>query len=430
MNNKITYLIISVLLILLSGNVFPQHHEKYLFVGHTYRDPYLIDTRLENLNTDIYKYIWLGGDICSDTFLDYQSLDYLQQHLNICGEHNYWSLGNHDARNGNIDWYIDFTGKKTYYADYFPNVSAFVFDTNLSPGDCENLDNQYRQFVNLCDTISQSSYLLLFFHWGLWYDVPGLPQPGHYCHSSQKYWNANCDSVNNNFVNSVYPHLIDVQNKGIEVICIMGDMGATYKSIDYVSDHGIRFLGCGLYNHLTANINERYAENNDRVLVFDHNIDADILTYEYQDLDSLLHVQDGWTYLTKHEFSYSDSYDSTNIVHEYADNYVYLLSPDDSLLVFDEEVNFQGTVEISFTLAVKAQGAFNGSLYAKFSYLDNNNNLVNEDFYPIENILDNEWQYNSHGFNVDGNNFTRMQCFLKSDLSTSVKLNDIVLKYK
>lgn len=420
-----------ILFVLVFSNNYAQNTLKYLFLGHTYRGPYLVDTRVENLDKSDFEYLWLGGDICSDTFLDYQSFGYLDTLLRISEPHHYWSLGNHDARNGNIDWFTEFTGKKTYYADYFPNISAFVFDTNITPADCENLDSQFHEFSNLCDTIQNSSHLLLFFHWGVWVDVPGIPQPSSYCHSNLRYWNANCDSVNTNFVQVVYPKLVEVQSRGVDVICIMGDMGASYKSVDFISNDSVRFLGCGLNNHLISDPDERFKHQNDRVLVFSHVLEENYLSYQFLDLDSLLYVQEGYIYLAKLEFNLDDDFNSENLVQEGPDNYVYSLSAGDSLLVVDKEVLFNGSTELFVSLAIKPLcEASGGDVNIEINIFGDDDGLLYNDEISILDMQSNEFTYFEGHRMIDFSENCRIECQIINNGSCNVNLNNIALRYR
>ncbi len=411
-------------------NAVSQDTLKYLFLGHTYRGPYLVDTRVEFLDKTKYEYIWLGGDICSDTFLDYQSFGYLDTLLRISNPHHYWSLGNHDARNGNVDWFTEFTGKKTYYADFFPNISAFVFDTNITPADCENLDAQYNEFSNLCDTIQNSSHLLLFFHWGVWVDVPGIPQPSSYCHSNLRYWNGNCDSVNTNFAQVIYPQLVEVQNRGVDVICIMGDMGASYKTVNFMSTDGVKFLGCGLNNHLIYDPNERYKNQNDRVLVFSHVLEENRLSYQFLDLDSLLYVQEGYNYLAKLEFNLDDDFNSENLVQEGPDNYVYSLPASDSLLVIDRDIVFNGSTELFVSLAIKPLCEVSGDVNIELNIFGDDDGLIYSDEISIPDMQSYEFTYFEGHRMVDLNENCRIVCQIINNEGCNVKLNNIALRYR
>ena len=80
-------------------------------------------------------------------------------------------------------------------------------NSNLLPTDCESLNDQFKMIMDVCDTISESSDLILLMHHGLWRDVPDLPPPGTYAQSDLVYWNANCDSVNTQFVDVIYDWL-------------------------------------------------------------------------------------------------------------------------------------------------------------------------------------------------------------------------------
>ncbi len=270
------------LIVVLKLGVFAQTDTvKYIFIGHCYQ-PWTagdsVDYRLVDMNYDDYAGVWLGGDVCSEASLRYSTIAYLDSIFDLSNPLTFWALGNHDTRNGNWQWIREFTKRKTFFANNYGNITEVVLNTNILPNNCFLLDQQYEMIKNVCDTIQQSSHLILLMHHGIWNDVPGLPSPATYCHSSLPYWNASCDDVNSNFVHSIYPMLLEVQARGVEVICVMGDVGATYKYFDFVSDDGIHFLGCGLYLN----------SPDDRVLIFKHISSQNELTWDFVLLESLL----------------------------------------------------------------------------------------------------------------------------------------------
>ncbi len=255
---------------------------RYIFMGHTYKSDSKVDPRLEKLDFSSYDGIWLGGDICSEASRDESTFWYLDSLFDLSNPLTFWALGNHDTRNGNYEWFEEYTKRETYFAYSHSGITSIVMNTNLVPTDCYNIERQYDIIVNVCDTISNSSHLILLMHHGLWANVPGLPpSPGSYCHSNLKYWNATCTDVNSNFVNAIYPMLVEVEQKGIDVICVMGDVGASEKKLNYVSDDGINFLGCGLF----------HGEPDNQVLIFTHTPKENKLTWQYHNLDSLLNTQ-------------------------------------------------------------------------------------------------------------------------------------------
>ncbi len=278
--------IISIFIVLftfLSSQVNAQERveKKFFFTGHCYQ-PYTagdkVDYRLEEFDFTDYEGVWLGGDVCSEALLKYSTVQYLDDIFDLGNIDTHWALGNHDTRNGNWEYVSEFSGRKTYYAYSNQKMTRIVLNTNIVPTECEMMNDQYSMIENVCDTIQESKYLVLLMHHGLWFDVPGLPPPQEYSHSNLKYWNSNCYDVNSNFINSIYPKLLEVQSRGVEVICVMGDIGHYTNRFDMLSDDGIRFLGSGLY------LNE--ADNN--VLIFTYNIQTYNLSWGFHNLDSLL----------------------------------------------------------------------------------------------------------------------------------------------
>lgn len=255
--------------------------QRYIFFGHCYQvalPGYQVDYRLEEFDFSEYNGIWLGGDVCSEALLEYSIVEYIDSLFDIGNPETHWTLGNHDARNGNWEWYEEFTGRNTYYTYSNSGITRVVMNTNIGYTDCEQLNEQHEMIIKACDTVKQGNHLVLIMHHGLWRDVPGLPVPGVYANSDLKYWNSNCSSAKSTFVESIYPKLVEAKERGVNVYCVVGDMGSTYKSIDFKCDNGIHFLGCGLFNN----------DAEDKVLIFTHLPEFNQLQYNYHKLDSLL----------------------------------------------------------------------------------------------------------------------------------------------
>ncbi|MCF6170274.1 MAG: metallophosphoesterase [Bacteroidales bacterium] len=276
--------LLAILVIIFSSVCVLQGQDtvSYIFLGHLKQSSPpgdKVDYRVEQMDFSVYNGVWLGGDVCGEAMLNYSTVQYIDSIFDLGNPETHWALGNHDARNGNWEWYRKFSGRNTYYAFSSHGITRIVMNTNILPVDCEMLDNQNTIIENVCDTVQQSDYLILIMHHGLWKNVPGLPYPGAYAHSDLEFWNSNCYDVNSTFLNHVYPLLIKVKNKGIKVICILGDMGAGAKTFEMFSDDGILFLGCGLYHN----------EPDDMVLIL--NKIGDTLKYGFHNLDSLLLAQ-------------------------------------------------------------------------------------------------------------------------------------------
>jgi len=256
---------------------------RYIFMGHCSQPETSnnVDYRLEQLDYSKYTGVWLGGDLCANSMLDYSTVLYLDDLFDLGNPETHWALGNHDARLGNWEWYEETTNRDTYFAYSSHGITRIILNTNLVPTNCEMIDEQYEIISNVCDTISESNYLILIMHHGIWRGVPSLPIPTVIGHSDLVYWNSNCYDVNSTFVNSIYPMLLEVKEKGIEVIYVYGDMGAQQKTFRMDSDDGIHFLGCGLDNN----------DPDDAVLIFNYFKKTGELEYDFHNLDSLYNIR-------------------------------------------------------------------------------------------------------------------------------------------
>lgn len=281
---------ITLVFILASSACFGQGDTlKYFFEGHTYQwhtagDK--VDERLEKMDLSGYDGIWLGGDVCSEATLEYSTLEYIDGLFDLKHPNTHWTFGNHDARNGNWNWFEEISGKKTYYTSHYKGISYMVLNTCLTPYHCEMLDEQYRIIVDLCDTIQHSSHLIFLMHHCLWENVPGLPIPYKYAQSNLTRFSFTCSNADATFLNDIYPRLLEVEKRGVEVIMIMGDMGG--QRIDMESDDGIRFLGTGLNRSKYTDPVERENADRDWFIEFKHVPEKGWLDWQFHDIDSTL----------------------------------------------------------------------------------------------------------------------------------------------
>jgi hypothetical protein len=433
MKKLVLVFIANIITVLIWGQVKSDY--KYLFVAHTYMGETIVDSRLLEYNKDIFDNIWLGGDICSETLMYKPTLEYLQTNLKINDPHNYWTLGNHDRRNGNIEWFEQYTGKKAYYADYNNGITTIVLDTNLDPSDCENLNNQYRMICNVTDTISASSHLIMLFHWGLWSGIPGLPEPYIYGHTNLKYWNSNCDSTNTNFATLIYPKLVDVKNRGVDVICIMGDMGASYKKFAMKSTDNITFLGCGLNNIIYMwEPNQWWTNEKDLILELNHNVTNKTITWQFKDLDSLVDVQRGYKYLEKLTFDDFENYPTENTEFVQHENYIYKFNNvNDSLVVLN--ANSENISALNNEILIT--GVFKSLTENPVDQIKIISQLFNDDI-----LIEQQEQINADiptslkyyqdtvAFTSPIQSSNKLVVYIKTISSVPVFLNNVMVKYK
>ena len=158
-----------------------EQKSEYLFLGHTYFKSNRIDPRLETIDYRGYKGIWLGGDLCAETTRERATLDYLDDIFDLNNENTHWAVGNHDVRNGNLDWIRTATGRDLFHAQTKDGITIATFDTNVGhvngrDATCEERTEQANFLLNLIDTLQTSSHLVLLTHWVVWGEVePDIP---------------------------------------------------------------------------------------------------------------------------------------------------------------------------------------------------------------------------------------------------------------
>ncbi len=250
----------------------------YLFLGHTYFKENRVDPRLETLDYSIYKGIWLGGDMCSETTRERATLEYLDDLFDLSNENTHWATGNHDVRNGNIDWIREFTGRDLYYAHTKNGITIAVLDTNMGlvegrGASCEDRIAQTHFFETLLDTIQFSSHLVVLGHWAIW----GATAEGMRCYQSANacapYFEFLCDDPSSKFPALMYEKMVAVEQRGVEVFFVTGDGGIYTKQYHFQTEEGVDFLISGLYSTLDRNNPPTTVQvnlNPDSVLIFNH----------------------------------------------------------------------------------------------------------------------------------------------------------------
>ena len=254
----------------------------YLFFGHCYGLNNKLDERIYQLDLSPYDGIWLGGDVSSEASLTPEISMHIDSVFDFSNPLNFWILGNHDTRNGNWRWLEAARHRETFFTNYYQGVTEIVLNTNLLPNNCYDLNKQYQMLQNVCDTIEDSYALILLHHHGIWYDIPGVPSANSFGHGVLPYWNANCESAESTFKNAIYPMLVNVKNRGIKVVCVMGDIGDGGRhKIEAMSPDSIYFLGAGLRLHDNNN-------SNDSALIFQHNTIEKTLLWDFVRFEDLL----------------------------------------------------------------------------------------------------------------------------------------------
>jgi len=268
----------------------------YIFLGHIYNTENRIDPRLETIDYQTYKGVWLGGDLCSETTRERATLDYLDDIFDLANEDTHWAVGNHDVRNGNLEWIRETTNRDLFYTATKDGLTVAVLDTNVGhvvgrDAGCEDRLKQGEMLQTLVDTLSTSSHLILLMHWVVWGQVDGTIPCDDIANNCINGFQFLCGSGASRFPPFIYDQLVELEKRGIEVIVVSGDGGIFTKSFEHQTPEGVDFLISGIFSTLDRNNPPTSVEvnlNPDSVLIFNHNVEERQLDWEFVRLDDLV----------------------------------------------------------------------------------------------------------------------------------------------
>ena len=254
-------------------------------MGHTYQGEDRVDDRLVEMDFSDYDQIWLGGDMCSETTKNLSGIEHMDDIFDISSSNTHWALGNHDIRNGNVNWITETTDRPTYYATYFDGITLLVLNTNFSLygyNDSVNTNAQFQLIQNVCDTIKKSSHLILLSHHVCWGNIAEKTNVKRFTNvdfSSRMWLNYN---PNLRYNDGVYPKLKEVRKRGVKVIHIAGDFGQRSTSYKYLTQDSIQFLGSGITSAIKWNEQFRTFGKPDSILIFRHDINKRKLSWRFE----------------------------------------------------------------------------------------------------------------------------------------------------
>lgn len=272
---------------------------EYIFLGHTYNKSNRIDPRLEKIDYQTYKGVWLGGDLCSETTRERTTLDYLDDIFDLGSEDTHWAVGNHDVRNGNLDWIRAATGRDLFHTQTKDGITIATFDTNVGhvkgrEDTCEDREKQANFLLNLLDTLEHSSHLVLLTHWVVWGEVePNIPCAvlANNCINGFQFL---CGGGASRFPPFLYDKLVALEEKGIEVMVISGDGGVYTKQFHHQTKAGIDFFISGIFSTLdranppTPAVGPPVNLNPDSILIFTHSVEERRLDWQFVNLEELV----------------------------------------------------------------------------------------------------------------------------------------------
>ena len=286
-------------------NTHQQDTYKYFFTGHAYQwgapDWARMDYRLEKISFKEYDQLWLGGDLCERVPHHPNTINYLDTLLDLGSENTHWAVGNHDVLDRNADYsFIEAkTGRKTYYSKIVNGICLMVLNTTefsypqyySKPNECEVLDGQMEMIEAVTDTLKDISHLVILHHHALL--TNSIAEDKINVQSIFNFYdptfNVGC-SVRGTFEELIYPRLVEVQKRGIQVILVGGDTGQQVKEFEFTTKDGIVFLGSGINNSYInkGKAPEYFVFDPDQVLIFTHKKNQKKLTWEFVELNELV----------------------------------------------------------------------------------------------------------------------------------------------
>ena len=246
----------------------------YLHLSHTRTNinPFM-DSVAEKIDFSKFDMLWLGGDLAHLTSADDATMTRVDSIFNVGNINTLWALGNHDYTD--LNRVEQYTNRPPYYSINQDGITLIILDTQDSLSNI--IDTQKDFLLGILDTIQESTHLILLHHKLIWmYDNTYLePQ-------ISSISNAGLGScfycINpNNFNSEIYPKLVETKQKGIEVLCIGGDIGFQANEFEHLTLEGIYFLASGINS----------SEENNKALLFQHDLTDNSLTWSFTLLTDL-----------------------------------------------------------------------------------------------------------------------------------------------
>lgn len=263
---------------------------RFLFLAHTYKwyHDNKIDPRIKELDFSAYEMLWLGGDLCVETSRDAETLKRIDSVFHIGSPSVLWAIGNHDLRKGSLTRIEKATNRKSFYAYYHKGITFLVLNTNIDKTALNNVEKkqvyqaQNKLITAISDSISASSHLVVLSHNVVWRELDTLSAP--FANYSKPF--AFSSDSTEGFKETIYPLLQLVQERGVKVVWVAGDMGKWAKSYSFQTPEGVVFLASGINNSVYVPYPQKYSKaNKDQLLIF--NYKNRVLDWYFADLNFL-----------------------------------------------------------------------------------------------------------------------------------------------
>jgi hypothetical protein len=246
----------------------------YMHISHprTNSNPKM-DSIVEHIDYNKFDLLLLGGDLAYLTSEDDETMTHVDSVFDLASSSTLWSLGNHDY--SDLNRVEAYTGRPPYYSYYQDGITYIVLDTQDS---LSNIIGDQLDFYNsVVDTIQESTHLVVLHHKLIWMYGDSNLEPQIPAVSNTILDNCFYCINPNNFYQDVYPKLVEVKDRGIEVVCIGGDIGYNSKQFEHVTEDEIHFLASGISD----------GSDDNRALIFKHDVENGQLTWSFSLISQL-----------------------------------------------------------------------------------------------------------------------------------------------
>ena len=239
---RLSFLLLSVLALACTEPPAPPTY-RYVHLAHTRTDdnPYL-DSLVEATDWTVFDQLWLGGDLIPNTTRRPEYLVRIDSFLPLSRPTTHLAVGNHDAENREL--LSATTGRPSFYFEEVRDLGILVLDTEDS---LSNMRGEQLDFVRRTLTgLPPLSHLIVLHHKLIWLDDDGPLRDRVNDIANGGYGDCWSCLNPNNFYRDVYPLLVEVEQRGTEVLCLGGDVGFKVRTFHHRTDEGIDFLASGL----------------------------------------------------------------------------------------------------------------------------------------------------------------------------------------
>ena len=242
---------------------------QYVFLSHTRhaeRDKQELTPEVQALSFQDYDMLLLGGDLLFNSSKDSATTQYLDSVFHLSKPTTLLAAGNHDMKNPALLEAI--THRPLHYIYHQDGIAFVVWNTQVD--NCNITGAQRAELQVLAQNLDGVEQVVILHHKLIW--MPGHPELGNQIGqvSNAGICNQPYCLFLNNFYEDIYPILTGIQEQGIPVVLLGGDLGNRTRYYEYQTLEGIWFLASGI----------QQGELDNQAIILEKNLQSRKLTWE------------------------------------------------------------------------------------------------------------------------------------------------------